>query len=116
MAFKMAASAAYKKGLQDAHPVILEPIMHVEVICPEDYMGDIITDINKKRGKILGMESVERGQKVIGEVPQAELFNYATDLRSMTGARASFRVKFERYEEVTEEGAEKIIQAHKDLE
>ena len=116
MAFKMAASAAYKKGLQEAHPVILEPIMHVEVICPEDYMGDIITDINKKRGKILGMESVERGQKVIGEVPQSELFNYATDLRSMTGARASFRVKFERYEEVTEDGAEKIIKANKDLE
>ena len=116
MAFKMAASAAYKKGLQEAQPVILEPIMHVEVICPEDYMGDIITDINKKRGKILGMESVERGQKVIGEVPQSELFNYATDLRSMTGARASFRVKFERYEEVTEDGAEKIIKANKDLE
>jgi len=116
MAFKMAASAAYKKGLQEAHPVILEPIMHVEVTCPEDYMGDIITDINKKRGKILGMESVERGQKVIGEVPQSELFNYATDLRSMTGARASFRVKFERYEEVTEDGAEKIIKANKDIE
>ncbi|MCB2290338.1 elongation factor G [Clostridium sp. CS001] len=116
MAFKMAASVAYKKGLQDAQPVILEPIMHVEVVCPEDYMGDIITDINKKRGKILGMESVERGQKVIGEVPQSELFNYATDLRSMTGARASFRVKFERYEEVPEDGAQKIIQANKDPE
>ncbi|GCD11198.1 elongation factor G [Clostridium tagluense] len=116
MAFKMAASLAYKKGLQEAHPVLLEPIMHVEVTCPEDYMGDIITDINKKRGRILGMESVERGQKVIGEVPQSELFNYATDLRSMTGARANFRVKFERYEEVPSEGIDKIIEANNNLE
>lgn len=116
MAFKMAASLAYKKGLQEAHPVILEPIMHVEVTCPEDYMGDIITDINKKRGRILGMESVERGQKVIGEVPQSELFNYATDLRSMTGARANFRVKFERYEEVPQDGIDKIIEANKTME
>ena len=116
MAFKMAASLAYKKGLQEAQPVILEPIMHVEVICPEDYMGDIITDINKKRGRILGMESVERGQKVIGEVPQSELFNYATDLRSMTGARANFRTKFERYEEVPQDGIDKIIQANKKSE
>jgi len=116
MAFKMAASLAYKKGLQEAHPVILEPIMHVEVTCPEDYMGDIITDINKKRGRILGMESVEKGQKVIGEVPQSELFNYATDLRSMTGARANFRVKFERYEEVPQDGVDKIIEANKNLE
>lgn len=116
MAFKMAASLAYKKGLQEANPVILEPIMHVEVTCPEDYMGDIITDINKKRGRILGMESVEKGQKVIGEVPQSELFNYATDLRSMTGARANFRVKFERYEEVPQDGIGKIIEANKNIE
>ena len=116
MAFKMAASVAYKKGLQEAHPVILEPIMHVEVTCPEDYMGDIITDINKKRGRILGMESVERGQKVIGEVPQSELFNYATDLRSMTGARANFRVRFERYEEVPQDGIDKIVEANKTVE
>lgn len=116
MAFKMAASVAYKKGLQEAQPIILEPIMHVEVTCPEDYMGDIITDMNKKRGKILGMEAVERGQKVIGEVPQSELFNYATDLRSMTGARANFRVKFERYEEVPQDGIDKIIEANKNVE
>jgi elongation factor G len=116
MAFKMAAALAYKKGLQEAHPVILEPIMHVEVTCPEDYMGDIITDINKKRGRILGMEPVEKGQKVIGEVPQSELFNYATDLRSMTGARANFRVRFERYEEVPQDGIDKIIEANRNME
>ncbi|MBW9148302.1 elongation factor G [Clostridium sp. CM028] len=116
MAFKMAASLAYKKGIKESDPVLLEPIMHVEVTCPEDYMGDIITDISKKRGRILGMESVERGQKVIGEVPQSELFDYATDLRSMTGARANFRVKFERYEEVPQDGIDKIIEASKNLE
>lgn len=116
MAFKMAASLAYKKGLNESNPVLLEPIMHVEVTCPEDYMGDIITDINKKRGRILGMEAVERGQKVIGEVPQSELFDYATDLRSMTGARANFRVKFERYEEVPQDGIDKIIESIKKLE
>ncbi|MGH4118945.1 elongation factor G [Clostridium sp.] len=116
MAFKMAATLAYKKGLLEAEPIILEPIMHVEVTCPDDYMGDIITDINKKRGKILGMEALLKGQKVIGEVPQSELFNYATDLRSMTGARANFRVKFERYEEVPKDGIDKIIIANKNLE
>ncbi|MCJ7688364.1 MAG: elongation factor G [Clostridiaceae bacterium] len=116
MAFKMAATLAYKKGLLEAEPIILEPIMHVEVTCPDDYMGDIITDINKKRGKILGMEAVLKGQKVIGEVPQSELFNYATDLRSMTGARANFRAKFERYEEVPKDGIDKIIIANKNLE
>jgi elongation factor G len=116
MAFKMAATLAYKKGLVEAVPIILEPIMHVEVTCPDDYMGDIITDINKKRGRILGMEAVTRGQKVIGEVPQSELFSYATDLRSMTGARANFRMKFERYEEVPQDGIEKIIIANKNLE
>jgi elongation factor G len=116
MAFKMAATLAYKKGLVEADPIILEPIMHVEVTCPDDYMGDIITDINKKRGKILGMEAVQRGQKIIGEVPQSELFSYATDLRSMTGARANFRMKFERYEEVPQDGIDKIIIANKNLE
>jgi elongation factor G len=116
MAFKMAATLAYKKGLVEADPIILEPIMHVEVTCPDDYMGDIITDINKKRGKILGMEAVPRGQKVIGEVPQSELFSYATDLRSMTGARANFKMKFERYEEVPQDGIDKIIIANKNLE
>ena len=116
MAFKMAATLAYKKGLVEAEPIMLEPIMHVEVTCPDDYMGDIITDINKKRGKILGMEAVARGQKVIGEVPQSELFSYATDLRSMTGARANFRMKFERYEEVPQDGTDKIIIANKNLE
>lgn len=113
MAFKVAASLAYKKGLQTAEPILLEPIMHLEVLVPEDYMGDIIGDINKKRGRVLGMEPEGEYQKVIAEVPQAELYKYATDLRSMTQARGSFEVKFDRYEEVPSNEASKIIEMRK---
>lgn len=109
MAFKIAASLSYKKGLQEAQPVLLEPVMHIEVEVPDDYMGDVIADINKKRGRILGMEPLSKGQKIMGEVPQSELYNYATDLRSITGARGTFRVRFERYEEVPSEIVSKII-------
>lgn len=113
MAFKVAASLAYKKGLQDSQPILLEPIMHVEIFVPEEYMGDIIGDINKKRGKVLGMESDSGLQKVIAEVPQGEMFKYATDLRSMTQARGRFNIKFERYEEVPANEASKIIENSK---
>jgi len=109
MAFKIAASLAFKKGLQEAQPILLEPVMHIEIMIPDDYMGDVIADINKKRGRILGMEPFEKGQKIVGEVPQAELYNYATDLRSLTGARGSFRSRFERYEEVPSDIINKII-------
>ncbi|MEG0613880.1 MAG: elongation factor G [Clostridium sp.] len=109
MAFKIASSMAYKKGIQEACPVLLEPIMSVEIEVPNDYMGDVIADVNKKRGRILGMEPGVKGQKIIGEVPQSELNNYATDLRSLTGARGAFRAKFERYEEVPSELVTKII-------
>lgn len=111
MAFKVAASLAYKKGIQQANPVLLEPVMHVEVEVPDEYMGDIIGDINKKRGRVLGMEASKGLQKIIAEVPMAEMFKYATDLRSITGARGSFEMRFERYEEVPANEAEKIIQA-----
>jgi elongation factor G len=109
MAFKIAASLSYKKGLQEAQPVLLEPIMYIEIEVPDDYMGDIIADINKKRGRILGMEPASKGQKVMGEVPQSELYDYATDLRSLTGARGTFRTRFERYDEVPSEIVNKII-------
>lgn len=109
MAFKIASSLAYKKGLQEAQPVLLEPVMYVEIDIPDDYMGDVIADVNKKRGRILGMEPGIKGQRIIGEVPQSELYNYATDLRSMTGARGTFRTRFERYEEVPNELLNKII-------
>jgi elongation factor G len=108
MAFKVAASLAYKKGLAAAEAVLLEPIMHLEVLVPDNYMGDVIGDINKKRGRVLGMEPCDKMEKVIAEVPEAEVFKYATDLRSMTQARGSFTMKFERYEEVPATEAEKI--------
>ncbi len=110
MAFKVAASLAYKKGLMEAQPVLLEPIMHVEVLVPEDYMGDVIGDINKKRGRVLGMEPEGKLQKVVAEVPQSEMFKYATDLRSMTQARGSFTIRFERYEEVPATEVDKIVE------
>ncbi len=110
MAFKIAAGLAFKKGIAEAKPILLEPVMHVEVTVPDDYMGDIMGDMNKRRGKILGMEPQEGGgQKVVAEVPQAEMFKYAIILRSMTQARGSFTMKFERYEEVPAHLAEKII-------
>lgn len=113
-AFKMAASIAFKKGMELAKPVLLEPVMRVEVKVPDDYMGDIMGDMNKRRGRILGMEQSGRGyQKVIAEAPESELFTYASDLRSMTQARASFVMAFERYDEVPSQMAEKIIEAIK---
>ncbi|ERI92239.1 translation elongation factor G [Clostridiales bacterium oral taxon 876 str. F0540] len=115
MAFKVAASLAYKKGLQSAQPVLLEPIMHVEVKVPDDYMGDVMGDINKKRGKVLGMEPEDGYQKIIAEVPMAEMFKYATDLKSMTQARGIFEMKFERYDEVPALEASKIIENAKKL-
>ena len=116
MAFKTAARIAYKQCI-NANPVLLEPIMHVEVTVPDEYMGDIIGDMNKRRGRILGMEPKNGKQVVTAEVPQAEMFKYATDLRSMTQAKGSFTMTFERYEEVPKMNADKIIEAHKaDLE
>src|SRR3712207_3947624 len=111
MAFKIATSIAYKKGLAKANPVLLEPIMHMEILVPEEYMGDIIADINKKRGRVIGMEQCNKLQKIIGEVPEAEIFEYATNLRSLTQGRGNFSMKFERYEEVPEIEVKKIIEA-----
>ncbi|MCF6461432.1 elongation factor G [Clostridium sp. Cult3] len=114
MAFKIAASLAFKKGVEEAKPILLEPIMRVEVLVPEDYMGDVMGDMNKRRGKILGMEPQADGsQLIIAEAPQAELFEYAIDLRSMTQARGSFTMEFIRYEEVPSNIAEKIIEEAK---
>ena len=109
MAFKTAARIAYKKGCMDASPVLLEPIMHVEVLVPNEYMGDIMGDMNKRRGRIMGMNQVNGMQQLEAEAPLAEMFKYATDLRSMTQARGSFSMKFERYEEVPAVEAQKII-------
>lgn len=110
MAFKTAARIAYKKGCTDAGPTLLEPIMHVEVLVPDEYMGDVMGDMNKRRGRIMGMNQVDGMQQLVAEAPQAEMFKYATDLRSMTQARGSFSMAFERYEEVPANVAQKIIE------
>lgn len=113
VSFKIAASLAFKKGIVEANPCLLEPIMHVEITVPDEYMGDVIGDMNKRRGKILGMEPLQNGgQKVVAEAPQAELFDYALGLRSMTQGRGVFEMKFERYEELPKNLAEKIIAQH----
>ena len=111
MAFKTAARKAYKKGCMDASPVLLEPIMRVDVFVPDEYMGDIMGDMNKRRGRIMGMNQVDGMQKLEAEAPLAEMFKYATDLRSMTQARGNFTMKFERYEEVPANVAQKIIES-----
>jgi len=109
MAFKIAASMAFKKGFMMAKPILLEPIMHVEVKVPEEFMGDVIGDLNKKRGKILGMEPDGNNQIVKALAPQSELAKYAIDLRSMTQGRADFEMYFDHYEEVPGHLADAII-------
>ena len=115
MAFKMAASIAYKKGMEDAQPVLLEPIGHLEVEVPSANMGDVMGDINKRRGRVLGMNPIGKGlEQVVAEVPMSEMHKYATDLRSMTQARGSFTFKFERYEEAPAPVAQKVIEDSKE--
>lgn len=117
MAFKVAANLAFKKGIAEANPVLLEPILKVVVTIPDEYMGDVIGDLNRRRGRILGMNPLNGTQEVTAEVPMSEMFKYATDLRSMTQARGSFKQSFERYEEVPAQMAAKVIeQAKKDME
>lgn len=112
MAFKMAASLAFKKGMEEAQPILLEPIMKLTITVPEEYMGDVMGDINKKRGKILGMEPDANGKQVIyAEAPQSETFKYAIDLRSMTQGRGYFEMELEKYNEVPQQLATKIIEA-----
>jgi len=110
MAFKVAGSMAFKKGAAQANPVLLEPIMDIEVIVPKEYMGDIIGDLNSKRGKIMGMEESSTGkQSIKAKIPQAEIFKYAIDLRSITQGRGIFSVKFSHYEEVPPNTSQEII-------
>ncbi|MBQ4370818.1 MAG: elongation factor G [Firmicutes bacterium] len=114
MSFKLAASIAFKKGIVEAKPCLLEPIMKVKVVVPDDYTGDVMGDMNKRRGRIMGMTPMAGGlQELDAEAPQVELFSYANDLRAMTQARGSFTMEFERYEEVPGNLATKIIEAHK---
>ncbi|MDD7305206.1 MAG: elongation factor G [Peptoniphilaceae bacterium] len=113
-AFKTAAKIAFKKGIEEAKPILLEPIMKLEIRVPEANMGDVMGDMNKRRGRILGMDPQEDGTQVIlAEAPQAEILSYSIDLRSMTQARGSFSVEFERYDEVPKDLTEKIIEESK---
>ncbi len=110
MAFKMATSVAFKDGMAKAKPTILEPIDHVEIMVPEKYMGDIMGDINKRRGRILSMDSAGKRKCIIAEVPASEMHKYATDLRSMTQSRGEYTHRFERYEEAPGDIQKKVIE------
>lgn len=109
MAFKLAAAIAFKDGLKNASPCLLEPIMRLKIAIPENFLGDIMGDMNKRRGRILGIDMLENMQLVNAEAPQAEIQKYATDLRSMTQGRGKFMAELARYEEVPAPEAEKII-------
>ncbi|MBO6566665.1 MAG: elongation factor G [Pseudomonadales bacterium] len=109
VAFKVAGSMALRSGALDANPVLLEPIMNVEVVTPEDYYGDIVGDLNRRRGVVQGMEDVPAGKAVKAEVPLAEMFGYATDMRSATQGRATFSMEFAKYSEVPDNIAEMVI-------
>lgn len=114
IAFVTAAKLAFAEGVANAAPCILEPVMHVEITIPSDYLGDVMGDMNKRRGRILGTDQVGNKTVVSAEAPQAELSKYATDLRSMTQGRGSFITRFERYEEVPPQAQEKIIKEAKE--
>ncbi len=109
MAFKIAGSMAFKKAARQAKPVLLEPIMAVEVVTPEDYMGDVIGDLSSRRGRVEGMEQRGNAQVVRSQVPLAEMFGYATDLRSRTQGRATYTMQFDSYQKVPESIAQEII-------
>jgi len=109
MAFKIAGSMGFKEGCQKAAPAILEPIMSVEVVVPEDYMGDVIGDLNSRRGRIMGMEGRAGAQVVTAMVPLAQMFGYSTDLRSATQGRATYSMTFDHYEQVPKSVAEEIV-------
>ncbi len=109
MAFHIAGSMAFKEAMQKADPVLLEPIMRVEVTMPEEYMGDVIGDINSRRGRVEGMDDIGNGKIVRGLVPLAEMFGYATDLRSRTQGRGNYSMFFERYEPVPKNIQEKVL-------
>jgi len=111
MAFKIAGSLAFKKAAADAKAVLLEPIMKVTVVTPDEYMGDIMGDLNSRRGRVLGMDSAGKNQVINAQVPMAEIQTYAPDLRSMTGGRGMYSMEFDHYDEVPGQFAEKIIEA-----
>ena len=110
IAFKIAGSLAFKEAMRRAKPVLLEPIFAVEVVTPEEYMGDVIGDLNRRRGRVHGMEPRGNAQVVTAHVPLSEMFGYATDVRSMTQGRATYTMQFDSYEEVPPNIAEKVVE------
>ncbi len=116
MAFKIAGSLAFKKGVMDAGPVLLEPVLELEVQVDKEHVGDVMGDLNSRRGKVLGMDATDKYEIVRAHVPQSEILLYAPDLTSITGGRGSFTVHFSHYEEVPSHLAEKIIEQHKNEE
>ncbi|HUR16844.1 MAG TPA: elongation factor G, partial [Candidatus Limnocylindrales bacterium] len=113
LSFRMAGQLATRKGIQDASPALLEPIMDVKVRVPEEYMGDVNRDLNTRRGHVLGMDSSDGMQVVHAQVPQSELFTYATELRSLTGGRGMFSATLDHYQEMPAHVAQKVIEEHK---
>jgi elongation factor G len=111
MAFKVAGSMAFKNAMQRAKPKLLEPVMSVEVVTPEEYLGDVMGDLNSRRGQVLGLEPRGNAQVIAARVPLATMFGYATDLRSTTQGRATFTMQFDRYEEVPQSIAGEIVDA-----
>jgi elongation factor G len=109
MAFKIAGSMAFKKAVRAAHPVLLEPIMGVEVVAPEDNLGDVIGDLSSRRGRIEGMEQRGTSHVVRAQVPLSDMFGYATDLRSRTQGRATYTMQFDSYQEVPESVSREIV-------
>ena len=109
MAFKIAGSMAFKDAMRKADPVLLEPIMKVTVIVPEEYMGDVIGDINSRRGMIQGMEAISGAQRINSMVPLSEMFGYATDMRSKTQGRGQYTMEPSHYAEVPKSVSENII-------
>ena len=117
MSFKIAGSLALQNCVKEAQPFLLEPVMNVEVLVPEEQMGDVLADLNSRRGRVLGMESAGAGlQRIKAHVPMAETFRYATDLRSMTGGRGTFTAEILGYEECPSHVAQKIVAAHEEVE
>ena len=116
MAFKVAGSLAFKKAVKEARPVLLEPIYDIEVRVPEDYMGDVIGDLNGRRGRVLGMDAKGKKQIIKAQIPMAEVLTYAPDLTSMTGGRGVFTVEFDHYDEVPAQMLTKIVEKAKEEE
>ena len=112
-AFKIAGSMAFKNGAEKANPVLLEPIVKVEVIVPEDYMGDVIGDLNSRRGRIEGMEPRNGAQVINAFVPLSEMFGYSTDLRSKTQGRGNYSMEVSHYEEVPKNIADAVVSKNK---